>query len=380
MRIVATLASLACIGLILWDAFESVVLPRRVTHPFRLARYYYRLTWQLWRSLACRMPAGSRREALLSVFGPLSLLSLFVVWMIGLTLGFALLHWSIGTTLNGVSGEPGYLTYVYLSGTTLFTLGYGDVTPTSMPGRLLAVVESGLGLGFLALVIGYLPTLYQATSRREVGISLLDARAGSPPSAAQLLLRLARSGKVADVNPFLAEWERWSAEVLESHLSYPVLGYYRSQHDNQSWVAALTAVLDSCALLIAGVEGNDPYQAQLTFAMARHAAVDLALVFAVRPRFPDLDRLPADRLAQLRERLREAGLELRQGSEAEKRLSELRSAYEPFVNGLAERLLFALPPVVPDEDLADNWRRAPRVVPRPPGIGDLAPTARDHFG
>jgi hypothetical protein len=379
MRIVTALASLACIGLILWDAFEAVVLPRRVTHRYRIARFYYRLTWYLWRSLACRMRAGRRREALLSVFGPLSLLSLFVVWMGGLVFSFALLHWSIGTTLNGVDGEPGYLTYVYLSGTTLFTLGYGDVTPTSTPGRLLAVVESGLGLGFLALVIGYLPTLYQATSRREVNISLLDARAGSPPSAAQFLLRLARSGKVADADPFLAEWERWSAEVLESHLSYPVLGYYRSQHDNQSWVAALTAVLDSCALLIAGVEGNDPYQAQLTFAMARHAAVDLSLVFAVRPRLPDADRLPADRLAQLGERLREAGLELRQGPEAEKRLSELRAAYEPFVNGLAERLMFTLPPVVPDAAVADNWQRAPR-APRPPGIGELAPPARDHFG
>jgi hypothetical protein len=379
MRIVAALASLACIGLMLWDAFEAVVLPRRVTHPFRLARFYYRLTWYLWRSLACRMRAGSRREALLSVFGPLSLLSLFVVWMVGLILSFALLHWSLGTTLHGVDGEPDFGTYVYLSGTTLFTLGYGDVTPTSTPGRLLAVAESGLGLGFLALVIGYLPTLYAATSRREVSISLLDARAGSPPSAAQFLLRLARSGKVADVNPFLAEWERWSAEVLESHLSYPVLGYYRSQHDNQSWVAALTAVLDSCALLIAGVEGNDPYQAQLTYAMARHAAVDLALVFAVRPFLPAADRLPAERLALLRGRLREAGLELRQGPEFEERLSQMRAAYEPFVNGLAERLLFVLPPVVPDVDVADNWQRS-AWVPRPPGIGDLAPTARDHFG
>src|SRR5205085_12582828 len=132
---------------------------------------------------------------------------------------------------------------------------------------------------------------------------LLDARAGSPPSSAQLLLRLVHGGRVASVDPFLAEWERWAAELLESHLSFPVLTYYRSQHDNQSWLAALTAVLDTCALLLAAVKGTPPFQAQLTFAMARHAAVDLALIFNVPPRPPDPDRLAGDQLGRLREAL-----------------------------------------------------------------------------
>jgi hypothetical protein len=378
MTTVATLASLVWIFLVLLDAFEAMVLPRRVTHPYRFARVFYRFTWRVWSTAASLVPAGWRRESVLSAFGPLSLLSLFATWMIGLVLGFAMLHWSLGTPVNG-SGQPAdFVTYVYLSGTTYFTLGYGDVTPGSTAGRLLAVAESGLGLGFLAVVISYLPVLYQASSRREVHISLLDARAGSPPSAAQFLLRLARTGRVAGADPFLAEWERWSAEVLESHLSFPVLSYYRSQHDNQSWLAALTAVLDSCALLIAEVKGNDPYQAQLTFAMARHAAVDLALVLGVRPKVPGADRLPPERLARLREKLREAGLELRDGAEAETALTRLREAYEPFVNGLARRLRFALPPVIPDAESADNWQRS-AWVPRPPGIGDLPPTADDHF-
>src|SRR5262249_34012551 len=158
--------------------------------------------------------------------------------------------------LNGPAGEqPGLATYLYLSGTTFFTLGYGDVTPVGPFGRVLAVAESGLGFGFMAVIIGYLPVLFQAFSRREVTISLLDARAGSPPSAAQFLLRLARTERVDAVEPFLAEWERWAAELLESQLSFPVLSYYRSQHDNQSWLAALTTVLDTCAFLIAGVKG-----------------------------------------------------------------------------------------------------------------------------
>src|SRR5262249_8204919 len=163
--------------------------------------------------------------------------------------------------------------YLYLSGTTFFTLGLGDVTPGAPLGRTLTVVESGLGFFFLAVVVGYLPVLYQAFSGRETTISLLDARAGSPPSAGECLLRLARSGNLAAIDAVLVGWERWAAELLESHLSFPVLSYYRSQHDNQSWLAALASILDTCAILMVEIKNANLYQAQLTFAMARHAAV-----------------------------------------------------------------------------------------------------------
>src|SRR5437773_1106421 len=179
-----------------------------------------------------------------------------------------------------------------------------------MLARALAVAEAGGGFGFLAIIIGYLPVLYQAFSRRELTISLLDARAGSPPSASQFLFRLAQTRQCDGITPFLAEWERWAAEVLESHLSYPVLSYYRSQHDNQSWLAALTAVLDTCALLIAGVKSVDAYQAQLTFAMARHAVVDLALVFKLPAPAKRGERLSAAQLQQVRELLGGVGLSL----------------------------------------------------------------------
>src|SRR5262249_46599322 len=152
-------------------------------------------------------------------------------WVFSLIVGFGLLHWSLGTTLSLSSGEPvGLGSYLYLSGTTFFTLGYGDVTPVSALGRGLAVAESGMGFGFLAVIIGYLPVLFQAFSGREGTIALLDARAGSPPSAAQALLRLANAHSLSALTPFLSEWERWAAQVLEIHLSFPVLSYYRSQH------------------------------------------------------------------------------------------------------------------------------------------------------
>jgi hypothetical protein len=378
MWLVGVLGSLALIVLILIDSFEATVQPRRVTHRYRYTRFFYRNTWKLWRVLAFRLPAGRLREAFLSWFGPLSMLALFTNWVIGLILAFALLNWSLGTVLQVAEGPATFVTYLYWSGATFFTLGYGDVMPATLLGRGLAVAEAGMGFGFLAVIISYLPVLYQAFSAREVTISLLDARAGSPPSAAQLLLRLARCGKLAVVNPFLAEWERWAAELLSSHMSFPVLSFYRSQHDNQSWLAALTTMLDTCAFIIVTVKDKHAYQAQLTFAIARHAAVDLALVYKTPPQAPDTDRLPGSQFQRLREELREAGLDLLEGTDVDTKLAEVRGMYEPFVQALARYFLFALPPIVPEATAADNWQRS-AWMPRAPAIGSL-PVASDGDG
>jgi hypothetical protein len=381
MSILGVLLALSLLVLILFEAFETMVLPRRVTRRYRYTRLFYRTAWIFWRALASRIPAGKWREGFLARFGPLSLLALFATWLAALIIAFGLLQWSAGTGLQGPEKQVDLLSYFYLSGTTFFTLGYGDVIPVTALGRLLAVVESGMGLGFLAVIIGYLPVLYQAFSRRERTISLLDARAGSPPSAAEFLLRLARSDKMPAGDRSLEEWERWAAELLESHLSFPVLSFYRSQHDNQSWLAALTTILDTCTLLIVAVQDQDAYQAQLTFAMARHAVVDLALVFKVIPQAPTPDRLPAEQAAQLREQLGNAGLDMRAGAAIDANLAQVRGMYEPFVAGLAQYFFLALPPILPEEVTADNWQRS-AWMPRPPGIGNLPvrDVARgDHF-
>jgi hypothetical protein len=381
MWIFATLGSLLLIILVLMDGFESMVLPRQVTRRWRFTRLFYLATWRCWRFLALCLPMGRWRAAFLSRFGPFSMLVLFATWTSGLVIGFALLHLSLETEFHSPEEKVTFGTHLYLSGATFFTLGYGDVYPVTPLGRFLAVAEAGIGFGFMALIIGYLPVLYQAFSRREVPISLLDARGGSPPSAGQFLLRLSRSGNFAAVDTFLAEWERWAGELLESHLSFPVLSFYRSQHDNQSWLGGLTAMLDTCTVLLLGVKGHNPYQAQVTFAMARHAVVDLALVFYTQPLDNEPDRLPAGQLERLREDLRQAGLDLRTGVGVDDKLADLRRMYEPFVNALARHFLFPLPPIVPEETPADNWQRS-RWLPRAPELGGLsaAPAADDHFG
>jgi hypothetical protein len=305
--------------------------------------------------VARRIRDEKRRETYLTIFGPLTLVALLSVWAIGLVVGFAMLHWGLNVRLNAPDEVALFSTYLYMSGTTFFTLGFGDVTPLEPLGRALAVGEAGLGFGFLGANISYFPMLYQAYSHREVSISLLDERAGSPPSAGELLRRHRQD--MPRLEQLLYEWERWSAEVLESHVSYPVLAYLRSQHTNQSWLAALTTILDACALVIAGVNGGPGRQAQLTFAMTRHATIGLAQIFIGSPRPVAVDRLPHSDFTALRNNLAEEGITLEVSTE--QKLLDLRQMYEPYVEALSEYFSVTLPPWFSVVAMPDTYQSSP---------------------
>jgi hypothetical protein len=356
MPLVAGIAGVILVLTVLWDAFEAIILPRRVMRRWRLVRLVYQTTWRAWRAIARRIRKGKRRESYLSFYGPLSLLILLGVWASAMVFGFAVIQWALGSKLGGANMGHGFLWDLYFSGSTFFTLGLGDLTPQDAPSRVATVLEAGLGFAFLAMVIGYLPVIYQAFSRREGEITLMDARAGSPPAAVELLLRQAKSGDFPQtLTRFFAQWERWSSELLESHLSYPLLAYYRSQHDNQSWLAALTTVLDACAVVVAGLEGPVAWQAQLTFAVARHAVVDLSQVFGAAPKEPAKDRLSRDDYDLACNALRAAGISLSSDESLERKLATLRHMYEPYVTSLSELLLMPLPPWLPGAKRKENW-------------------------
>src|SRR6476661_1119309 len=359
MHIVFAIAGILSILAILLDAFETVVLPRRVRRTFRISSWFYRRTWIPWRGIARLIQGQSRRENFLGYFGPLSLIFLLALWATGLILGFALLQYGAGEhfRLSGESLTFGLL--IYHSGETFFTLGYGDIIPDSGVARALAVVESGLGFAFLGVVIGYLPTIYSSFSRREIEISLLDARAGSPPSAAELLSRFGNCPQQAVLDQIFKDWERWAAEVLESHLSYPALSFFRSQHNNQSWLGALITILDASALVIAGVDGLRYEQAKITFAMARHAVVDLAQIVNARYDPSAADRLPEPELDRLRQSLAARGVKLRDGAAFDEKLTQLRSLYEPYAVAIANNLSITLPPWIHPEKQKDNWQAGP---------------------
>lgn len=356
MPILFAVVGVVLILIVLWDAFETVVLPRRVTRRVSLARIYYRFTWLSWARMIRSLFAGKRQATYLSFYGPLSLIVLLMLWATGLIIGFGLFHWASGSTIKTSEGAPGLWSYLYLSGTTFFTLGMGDIIPVTTLGRGLCAFEAGMGFGFLALVIGYLPVLNQSFSRREVNISLLDARAGSPPTAGELLRRHSHDRGMEELRQVFHEWERWSADLLESHLSYPVLAYFRSQHDNLSWLEALTAILDASAFVTVILEGPCERQAELTFAITRHAIVDLAQIFNCQPRKPQQDRLPPDKLEALRSALTAAGMKLREGRAVEQKLSELRRMYEPYAYSLSQYMHIPIPPWVAESRRPDDWQ------------------------
>jgi hypothetical protein len=369
MHVTALLAGSILLALVLLDAFQTIILPRRPVGRFRLTRLFFLVTWYPWTVLVGKVPARRGREQLYSAYGPLALLVLFIFWAVLLILAYGLIYLGLRTAFADPTHPTSLLeilrSCLYVSGTTLFTLGLGDVQPIGHMARFLIVMEAGTGLGFVALVIGYVPVLYTAFSNREISVALLDARAGSPPTAGELLTRHNFSGGHEALTTLLSEWERWSAGMLETHISYPILCYYRSQHDNQSWLSAITAILDACSLLITTVEGPSTRQAQLTFAVARHVLVDLGHVFRLEgneQRYRDnvAERLRDEEFGELCHLLGESGFSLCSSADTRSRLSAIRKLYEPHAQAMAEYLHLDLPRWVPPppnpNKKPDGWK------------------------
>ena len=367
---VALTVGIALVLFVLVDAFETILLPRTITRGFRLTRVFYRATWGPWAALGRRLPAGAWRETVLSFFGPLSIVLLTGCWAGGLIIGFGLLQWTFAPEPHRWQTLGPSL---YLSGNTFFTLGLGDKNPDTHMTRSLAVLEAGLGFGFLASIISYLPVIYAGFARREIGILRMDVRAGSPPTAGELLRQHGHRGDARDLDGLLRDLELWAAEVLESHLSYPVLCLYRSQHREQSWLATLTTILDTCALLIVGVEGIESKQAPMTFAMARRTVIDMAHLFRQMPvsQTQRPDRLPAGELARLRELL-DRDARVRTGRDADEKLARLRATYEPSAHVLSEFLLMPLSPWMPPVEAGDHPTSAAEMFFEEEGATDVS--------
>jgi len=360
MHVAVGAISLALIALILAEFFVTYLLPRRVKRDPRLARQLYAIAWRPWRAISTRLrPAAA--DTFLGLFGPLGLIAVLAIWTVGLILAFAGLQWAAGSHLR--AGAPvGFGDDLYFSAAAFFSASTG-LTPATGLGHAIRVAEAASAFGVLFIVIGYLPSLYQAYSRREVAVSQLDARAGSPPTAEMLLRRSAAHGGWEELDEYLKEWEVWAAELMETHLSYPLLAYFRSQHVHQNWLSALVTIMDTCAFALAAspAEGHDG--AAVTYAIGRHALADITFVLKAHPFPPPRDRLPAAELAEVREPLAEAGLDVGDDDAVRDALGDLREGYEPYAQALADKLQLSLPawraPDVPEQ----NWQRTAWRVP-----------------
>ncbi len=341
------------------DALETIVLPRTVKRNFRLSLLFYELAGQAFR-LAGRLPKSNFRKWLLNAFGPATLLALIVTWALAMVFAFALIVWGVNPHMN--DGAPtSFPASLYYSGVTFFTLGFGDLTPKDSAGRILAVTEAGVGFGFLALLIGYVPVIYSSFSRREVAMLLLDSKAGSEPTGTEMLVRHVETDAMDRLEHVLKQWEVVSAELLESMLSYPILAFYRSQHDDSSWLKSLTAVLDCCTLIEHLLIGDEPwmrglrYQARNTFAMGRHVLVDVAYILDEAPSTTLTGRLSHAECKAIVRRLRSVGLKSKDHTNGSADVDQARLMYEPYCEGLAKNLLVELPCWIHEESRPDNW-------------------------
>jgi hypothetical protein len=315
----------------------------------------FNYAWLPWRRLARSMPAQSA-DTMLGIYGPFGLLLNLVLWVAGLMLGYACLQWAGGSHLAPMRATVDFGNDLYFSAATMTTDGPAALSAQTSFARVVQVIDSGTGLAVLAIVVGYLPSLYQAFSRREATVSQLDARAGSPPSAGRLVIRSTQRGGWPALNHYLSGWETWVAELMETHLAYPVLAYFRSQHVNQNWLSAMCTVLDSCAFTIAAAPAGTVDSARFTYAIARHAVVDLSYSFRVDPLPPAQDRLPQADLKELLRQLHDVGVEPAADlATMETRLHRIRGSYEPYINALGVRLELALPPWLAPESPSDNW-------------------------
>ena len=359
MRPLAIALGLTLMALAFAEYFSTFLLPRRVKRDPRIARGLFRTLWIPWRAAAARLrPVAA--DTMLGIFGPLGLLVILVLLSGGVILGFSGLYWGASTPFSAPQ-HGDYGSSLYFSAGA-FASASNPFTPLSGLGKAMQVVEAGSGLVFLGIAIGYLPALFQAFSRRETAVTLLDPRAGSPPTAGALLVRSAERGGWAELDAYLREWETWTAELMETHLSYPILGYFRSQHVGQNWLAALTTVVDSCAYAMAYGPPEAIEAAELTFRLGRHALSDLAFVFVplrrIKTDWPaqERQRLDAEALRELRSRLENSGLHSEDSEESARRLDELRASYEPFALVISRQLSLALPDWLPPEDVKEYWR------------------------
>jgi hypothetical protein len=356
MRILVGIVGGLLVGLMLMEIFVAFLLPRRVKRDPAIVRSVFNYAWLPWRRVARMLPTQAE-DTMLGIYGPFGLLLNLVLWVAAMMLGFACLQWAGGSHLGPMRASVSFGNDLYFSAATMTTDGPAALSAQTTFARTVQVITSGSGLAVLAIVIGYLPSLYQAFSRREATVSQLDARAGSPPSAGRLILRTVGHDGWPAVNRYLGSWESWVAELMETHLAYPVLAYFRSQHVNQNWLAAICSILDACAFTIAAAPQGTVRSTRFTFAIARHAVADLSYSFKVTPTPPDPDRLPLSDLEELMRELAELGVTPETPvAEIHERMTRMRSIYEPYVNALAIRLELNLPPWMAPESPTDNWR------------------------
>ncbi len=272
MNAVALVLGLLLVASVVWDLFQTIVVPRPSPSRFRIARYLVRGSWTVARAIG-RGRDGRTHDTFLGLFAPSMTLALLVTWIGALILGDGLILYALRDQLSPSPSDLG--TTMYFAASSILTIGFGDIVPIGPAARAVVVVAAVSGLGAVALVVTFLFSLYGSYQRREVRVVTLQAAAGAPPSAVTLLETYAELDLVAQLPDLFAGWERWAAEVLDTHVAFPLLGFFRSSHDNLSWISALGTVLDAACLVLTTADGIPRGEAELFRRVGSHLVEDI---------------------------------------------------------------------------------------------------------
>ncbi len=298
LRLVVLVAGIAALVADAYSVLTVLIVPRaassRLTYPMVLTRYAFRAT-------ARRSRAYETQDRILALSEPVALITLLASWLLLAVLGFTLVNWGIGS--------QSFVAAFSEAGSSVFTLGFALSHAESS--KVVDFVAAGTGMVLVALQIAYLPTLYAAYNRRETLVTLLESRAGAPAWGPELLIRHQLVGTVDNLANLFAEWERWAADVAESHSTYPSLLYLRSPRTKNSWIVSLIAVMDAAALLLAIDPEGAPIEARMCIRMGFTCLRDIALATSIPfdpdPQPDDPVALPRAQFDDARARLVAAG-------------------------------------------------------------------------
>jgi hypothetical protein len=337
-RLLLLLAGAGLVAATAIDAVSTLVTTQRRSSGLWPTYIFYRRSWRLWRALGRRIGSERGRERLLAVYGPLSLLGLLVIWVLLLLAGWGLVWWVLQDRLSGVDS---YLDALYFAGVGFFTVGFGDVVPVADLARLLALAQAFMGLVSIALVIGYLPTLFGAYSRREVQLLTLDDLTDERTSSTGLIEAWYADGGLDGLAAAFADWERWCAEVFDSHTAYPMLAFFRSRQPGQHWLTALGVVTDAAAISLAAIRDMPTGSALRLYRRASGLLRIVRTLPAVaRPATGENGEAAGEPAFRgIYQHLKGHGVPLRPYDAAWADLQRLRAEYLPFLAATIELLL-----------------------------------------
>ena len=339
INVVAALAGLFLIWVSLRDVFQSVIVPRAVDRRLRISAALVRRLWRLWPVLAWRIADDDAREDFLATFAPFALVCLLAAWVFTLIVGYRLVFFALRGQLQP---QPVNLwKALYFAGSSLLTIGFGDITGRTGLARLLSIAAGASGLSVVAVTTAFLFAVFGAFQRREVFVVSLGSRAGSPPSGLGLLTIHAGNGILGDLPALFVQGQQWTAEVMESHLAYPILSYFRSSHDYESWVGTLGTLLDAATLLLTTTGKTARGQAQIFYWLGRHLTHDFVRYFGLTTQ--DSVGIEQSEFNQAYTRLSEMGFEMRDPHRSWKDFSELRVAYAGALSAMAA--FWQIPPL-----------------------------------